>query len=265
MSEIKYLDLSQFLHDNLRLRTFPVAVKLLDAPVFPDKTVRPKSRLGKKITICMGVSMARMYGWTVGLAKEDIVCVPAMISFGFTGAKNQVETVGKLFCEVSFSKDRETGQNEASQMSLIPSKQIQALLIAPLNKAGFEPDSVAIYGNPAQIMRLVQAWTYLTGERVTGLFGGKVECTEYLTAPIRTGKPRVAIPGGGDRIFSMTQDDEMVFSLPASGLQSICDGLKLAGKKIGAKYPITFYQNFQPEFPPYYKTLAKELNIDQDQ
>jgi hypothetical protein len=35
--------------------------------------------------------------------------------------------------------------------------------------------------------------------------------------------------------------------------------LKVAGKKIGARYPITFYQNFQPEFPEPYQALGKEL------
>lgn len=262
MSDATFQELGEFLYENLRLRTMPVAVKFLKDGSFPEKTVRPKERLGKKITICMGVTMARSYGWTVGLAKEDITCVPAMISFGFTGSQNQVETVAKLFTEVTFSKDRETGAKETSSMSFIPSGELQAVLLGPLTRSDFEPDVVAVYANPAQVMRMVQAWTYSTGERVAGNFGGKIECTEYLTAPLKSGKPRVAIPGSGDRIFSMTQDDEMVFSMPASAVQKVCGGLKLAGKKIGAKYPITFYQNMQPEFPPYYKTLAKELKID---
>lgn len=262
MTEALYRDSAEFIYDNLRLKTLPVAAKFLDAATFPDKTVRPKGRLGNKITICMAVSMARMYGWTVGLAKEDIICVPAMISFGFTGSSNQADTIGKLFCDVTFAKDRESGIREASQMSFIPSREIGAVLIAPLAKAEFEPDTVAIYGNPAQIMRLIQAWTYSTSERVPGVFGGKIECTEYLIAPYKTGKPRIAIPGAGDRIFSMTQDEEMVFAMPTSGIQAACEGLQQAGRKIGSKYPITFYQNYQPEFPPHYKTLAKELGID---
>jgi uncharacterized protein (DUF169 family) len=39
-------------------------------------------------------------------------------------------------------------------------------------------------------------------------------CTEYLIAPFKTATPRIAIPGLGDRIFSMTQDDELVLSIP---------------------------------------------------
>jgi hypothetical protein len=59
----------------------------------------------------------------------------------------------------------------------------------------------------------------------------------------------------------MTQDDEMVFSLPGQGLQELVQGMREAGSKIGAKYPVTFYQNFQPEFPKPHRLLGEELGI----
>jgi uncharacterized protein (DUF169 family) len=136
-----------------------------------------------------------------------------------------------------------------------------ALLIAPLARARFEPDLVVLYGNPAQIMRFVQAWSYQEGERIVGNFGGKIECAEYLISPFKEQKPRVAVPGMGDRVFSLTQDDEMVFSLPAKGLPQLMTGLQEAGKKVGAGYPVTFFLNFQPEFPPHFKAMGKELGL----
>jgi hypothetical protein len=59
----------------------------------------------------------------------------------------------------------------------------------------------------------------------------------------------------------MTQDDEMAFTMPGGGLETLVEGLKNAGKALGARYPITFYQNFQPEFPKYYKELGSELGV----
>jgi uncharacterized protein (DUF169 family) len=102
---------------------------------------------------------------------------------------------------------------------------------------------------------------YQEGRRIKGNFGGKVECSEYLIAPFKTQAPRMVVPGMGDRIFSMTQDDEMVFSIPGKQLEGLVEGLKAAGKKIGARYPVTFYQNFQPEFPKMYMDLGKELGL----
>jgi hypothetical protein len=59
----------------------------------------------------------------------------------------------------------------------------------------------------------------------------------------------------------MTQDDEMVFSLPGHMVENLVYGLSESGKAVGARYPITFYQNFQPEFPRQHIELGKKLGI----
>ncbi len=146
-------------------------------------------------------------------------------------------------------------------MNILANDRFEAMVLAPLAKGLYEPDTVAIYGNPAQIMRMVQGRIYQSGERLHGTFGGKVECSEYLIGPFASQAPRIAIPGMGDRIFSMTQDDEMVFGLPGKDLAGLIKGLREAGNKIGARYPVTFYQNFQPDFPKPYKIMGDELGI----
>jgi len=262
MKKPNYREASEFIRDNLRLKTLPLAVKFLkDKADFPEKTRQPSVVLGKRITICQGVTMARNYGWTVGLTREDLICVPAMIAFGFSGATSPVETLGKLFCEVNFSQDVESGVKETKSMIRLENDEYGAMVFAPLQKSLYDPDAVVVYGNPAQVMRLIQALVYKESQRISGNFGGKVECSEYLIAPFKTGLPRIVIPGMGDRIFSMTQDDEMVFSIPGRLLGGLIDGMKAAGKKIGARYPVTPYQNFEPEFPQPYKVLAEELGL----
>ncbi|MBI4965717.1 MAG: DUF169 domain-containing protein [Desulfomonile tiedjei] len=257
-----YREAATFIHNDLRLKTLPMAVKFLKSKdLFPEKTRRPSTALGKKITICQAVTMARVYGWTVGVTTADLICVPAMVAFGLTPAVDQRKVLGKLFCEVGFLKDAAAAQEETGSMQFLAKGEFEAILLAPLEKATFEPDTVVLYGNPAQVMRLTQGWVYNQGQRVAGNFGGKVECAEYLIAPFKSRAPRIAIPGNGDRIFSMTQDEEMVFALPASGLEPLIQGLKEAGKKIGARYPVTFYQNYQPEFPKPYKTAGEELGV----
>ena len=262
MAQVNYQESAEFIQNSLRLKTFPVAVKFLkDKSSFPEKTRQPSIVLGKRFTICQGVTMARTYGWTVGLTKQDLICVPAMIAFGLSGAADPVETLGKLFCEVDFSQTEEYARKEVKEMVRLENEDCEAIVLAPLQKGLFDPDTVAIFGNPAQVMRMVQGLVFEEGRRVSGNFGGKVECSEYLIAPYHTQAPRVAIPGMGDRIFSMTQDDEMVFAIPGMLLENLVSGLKNAGKKIGARYPVTFYQNFQPEFPKPYKVLGETLGI----
>ncbi|MBW1724580.1 MAG: DUF169 domain-containing protein [Deltaproteobacteria bacterium] len=262
MAQMDHKESADFIRNDLRLKTFPVAVKFLkETAAFPEKTRQPSVILGKRITICQGVTMARTYGWTVGLTQEDLVCVPGMIAFGFSDAPDPAETLGKLFCEVEFSQSEEMGRNEADSMIRLENREYEAIVLAPLQKGLYDPDTVVFHGNPAQMMRLIQGLVYEENRRILGNFGGKVECSEYLIAPYKTQSPRIVIPGMGDRIFSMTQDDEMVCAIPGHLLEKLVQGLKKAGKKIGARYPVTFYQNFQPEFPKPYKVLGEALGI----
>jgi uncharacterized protein (DUF169 family) len=251
-----------YIRDEMRLKGFPIAVNYLKSPDdFPEKTRRPSIALKKRITICQAVTMARIYGWTVGLTKEDLICVPAMIAFGFSESKNPADNLVDLLCDIDLAKNPETAQKELSSMSISGNDSSQAILLAPLSKGIMEPDVIVMYGNLAQVMRMAQSLVYSRGLRISGNFGGKIECTEYLLAPYLEQKPKIAIPGNGDRIFSMTQDDELALSLPNSFLHDLCAGLEAAGRSIGARYPVTFYQNFQPKFPSQHMKLAKKINL----
>lgn len=60
-------------------------------------------------------------------------------------------------------------------MSRLENKKIKGIVLAPMGKTTFEPHTGVIYANPVQMIRMVQAWSYVTGERLKGEFGGKVE------------------------------------------------------------------------------------------
>jgi uncharacterized protein (DUF169 family) len=262
MNETSLKEAAVFIRGDLRLKSFPVAVRFLkNQEIFPEKTRRPTVVLGKKVTICQGVTMARNYGWMVGIAKEDVICVPAAIVFGFSDSSDPPASLSRLFCEATFASSKARAATEVASMSRFENGEIKGILMAPAEKASFDPDTVLIYGNPAQVMRLAQAWAYVTGERSPGCCGGKVECDEYLISPYKTQSARIVIPGHGERIFAGTQDDEVTFAAPMRFLPEIAKGLKEAGKAIGGRYPVTPYQNFQPEFPASYKVLGKEIGI----
>jgi uncharacterized protein (DUF169 family) len=257
-----YRDAANQLKGDLRLRTEPLGISFCaDAADLPEKTRRPSRVFGKKVTICQGVTMARLYGWPVGLAKDDLICVPGMLAFGFAPAADPGLELGQLFCEVGFHADMGPALQEVEALPRFSPGEIGALYLAPLDRLALDPQVVAVYGNPAQIMRLIQAAAFSVGQRVTGDFGGKVECSTYLIGPHRRDKVLVTIPGMGDRIFSMTQDDELVISFPCRYLGPLLAGLKESGRKIGARYPVTVYQNFSPEFPPPYQERARKWGI----
>jgi uncharacterized protein (DUF169 family) len=253
---------SQFIYENLRLKTFPVGVKFLKGSTeLPEKARRPSLFLKKKITICQAMTMARNYGWQMGITAEDVICILASLAFGFTTAEDARKEMVDSFFESKYKSSMEKTVTEVDQMCFLDKNEYKALLISPLQKIPILPDTMVLYGNPAQICRALQAVTFDTEKKVEGLFGGKVECPEYLIRPFKTGQPRIIIPGPGDRVFSMTADDEMILAMPYEFVERFILGLRESGKKAGARYPITFYQNFQPEFPPHYQELGKKYGI----
>jgi uncharacterized protein (DUF169 family) len=254
---------SQFIYENLRLKTYPVGVRFLKKKgEIPEKARRPGAVLGKRITICQAMTMARNYGWQVGLTGEDVVCVLASVAFGLAVSEDPRKEMADSFFESAYKSTYEKTRSEVEQMCFLDPGEYEALFMSPLHKMPVSPDTIAVYGNPGQMSRIIQAATFDTETKIQGLFGGKVECPEYLIRPMKSGQPRVVIPGPGDRIFSMTADDEMIFALPGSFLGALVTGLRESAKKIGARYPITVYQNFEPQFPLHYEKLGKKLGME---
>jgi uncharacterized protein (DUF169 family) len=128
-------------------------------------------------------------------------------------------------------------------------------MVSPLTRAAFKPDLFMIYGNPAQIMRLIQGALYIDGGTVQSASMGRLGCAAIITA-MKTGECRYLVPGNGDRIFGMTQDHEMSFLIPAAKLDTVLEGLSKT-HKAGVRYPITSFFNFEAAFPPSYQEQMK--------
>ncbi len=111
-----------------------------------------------------------------------------------------------------------------------------------------EPHLVMVFGNPARIMRLVQAGSRWTGERVRVGFGGiGGSCNEGLVRTFFEGVRRVALPGNGDRVFAATQDDELLFAFPAPWADRVEEGLEATSRR-GIRYPIPTFLNYRLPF-----------------
>jgi uncharacterized protein (DUF169 family) len=108
-----------------------------------------------------------------------------------------------------------------------------------------------VYGNPAQIMRLIHGALYNEGGSVKSAAMGRLGCATTITV-IKDDECRYVVPGNGDRIFGMTQDHEMTFLMPISKVEAVLDGL-VKTHKAGVRYPITSFFDFEATFPPSYQ------------
>ena len=247
-------ELGQALDRYIRPLTFPLALKMLKSEEeIPEKTRRPLQQMKKKIAICQGVGMARKFGWTVAMGKEDMQCTLGAAPFGFF--KNiDYFNEGNLSAGM-FTASKELGKKQEDLVDRFDHGTYSHILVAALGRTSFEPDLFIVYGNPAQMMRLVQGALYNTGGAVQSSSMGRLGCATIITA-IKKDECRYLIPGNGDRIFGMTQDYEMMFMFPPSKLDDLIDGLAKT-HKAGVRYPITSFFNFEATFPPSYQEQMK--------
>jgi uncharacterized protein (DUF169 family) len=113
-----------------------------------------------------------------------------------------------------------------------------------------------VYGNSAQVMRLVNACLFEKGGSMRTETTGRGDCTELIIRSHRSKEPQFILPCYGDRIFGMTADDEMAFTFPFAMSEQVVKGLEgtHAG---GVRYPIPVYLKYQAEFPKSYQELEK--------
>ena len=248
---------NQALSFYLRPSTFPVAIKMVDdlAMVGP-KAKRPKKQLGINMFLCQAINVSRRNGWSIYLDKNDISCASALFYLGLAKAPEAYWRG-----EFVFAPYNQTPQARARRSRSFPSfplKKYKGILISPLIKSDFEPDSVLIYGNPAQMMRLTQACVFKSGAPLNFKAQGGGSCSFEVVGPVLTNKASMVLPGNGERIFGQVHDDEMVFAIPFHKMKDIVAYLEQTHKG-GQRYPVPKYATFTPELPSDYVRLLKTV------
>ncbi|HSW35831.1 MAG TPA: DUF169 domain-containing protein, partial [Candidatus Limnocylindrales bacterium] len=133
-------------------------------------------------------------------------------------------------------------------------------------KADFDADVVLVYGNAAQVIRLVQGALYFNGGKIDSSFTGRGACGSEVVVPYQTGQCKVIIPGGGERVFAHTADDELLFAIPAGELANVAAGVEATHNNGIARIPTPFMgMRCKPVFPEKYTAVAKQFGIlDED-
>jgi uncharacterized protein (DUF169 family) len=248
-------ELQAVLQEHIRPQHLALAIKMAQAAEEVPPTLRhPAKDMGFQSAICQGISIARRYGWALALTKEDLSCPLAKVVFGFEQAIPYY-TEG-LACAEMYTESATAGAVTEAQQPKFPHGAYHAILVAPLTRAPFDPDLVVIYGNSAQVMRLVTAALYKRGGRITSSFSGRIDCADIIIQTMHTQDCQVILPCYGDRIFAQTEDSEMAFTIPRARIPEVIDGLK-GTHKGGVRYPIPSFLRYQAVFPDKYMKLEE--------
>src|SRR5574341_1514322 len=250
---VNAVDLNAQLEKFLRVSTFPLGIRTY-APgePLPEKVRIPSKHLGVKVAICQAMAIARRYGWTMEVSGDDLSCPIAKAVFGFA-ERNEFYTSGAL-AEGMYASCGEAGAKFEEALAKFAPGECGSVVAGPLGRVNFVPETVLVYGNSAQVLRLLNACLYKKGGSLKSEFSGRGDCSDIVIRGRKTGEPQVILPCYGDRVFGMAADDEMAFTFPFALAGEVLEGLEKTHAG-GVRYPIPVYLRFQADFPKSYQEL----------
>jgi len=240
-------DLAERLNQLLRLRSFPIGMKLLEDPqvmaAIPGVR-RPPA--GKKFTTCQLVTQARMAGFTLGITHDN---VPGFSNCGGIVGLNEPSDLylsGRKMEGVWF-QNREASAAHQAQMPRVPAGKYHALVVSPLRSARLDPPDICLfYGNPAQMILFINGLQWRNYQRYDFSITGESACADSWGSALKYRKVSLSIPCYAERRYGGVADDEMLMACPPADLLRAVTGLQ-GLSKAGLRYPI---MPFGPQAEP---------------
>ena len=258
MADLKRI--SEALNTYLRPQTFPLAIKMCEsAEELPEKVRLPKRDLGINISLCHTISMARRYGWTMAVDKYQS-CYVAGLSMGFLPLLPDVVDGSFQASLGLWGMKKEQQAAVIQNMPKFEHGKFKYVLIAPVEKADFEPHIILTYGNPAQIWILLSG--YLSGTGKSGLdvtLSSGAGCTNYITRAMQKDECQFALVGTGERLVPHPQDFECAFSIPISKIEKTIQGMEFGYKTGVFRYPVPTFMRYNSQHPPGYDKMRSHL------
>lgn len=221
----------------LRLKTFPVGLKMLESPDSLKESPWIR-RPDEKLSLCQLITIVRTFDWTVGGTADDLMPPSCATMLGLSEPPEYVLN-GSMRNTVWLEKREDAMQCEAV-IQRIPFGKYKAFIMAPTAYDPFQPDMVIIYANPAQMSVLINAIQYDNFQRLVFYSVGESSCSDVIGRCFMERVPALSIPCYGERRFGQAADDELAIGLPSEDCARISSNLEKLYLK-GIRYPISSY------------------------
>lgn len=258
----KFPEYAEILERRLRLKTFPIAIKLLEREEdIVEGAIRPKRDLGHLIETCQGFAMSRREGKTVAMLKEDMWCFEPVVGYGIAEPPQEFMEGRNRFPDSAMTL--EIAGNWARNFPRLKVGKYIGTMSAPLRTANFEPNLVLIYCDPSQLTSLLIAIECVYGRDLTCRLSGHAACVYSVVPVIQTGECQVTSPCWGDRKEAIAQDYEIILSASLAKLEGLLSGLDHLAKH-GWGMPIQFFMVPECKIQESYIKIGKMLGMEMD-
>jgi len=230
-----YLKSAEELGRKLRLKNFPLGIKLLgEEKDIPPEAKRPLKDFGYHLSVCQSFHLSRYDGTEIAMLAEDMWCSEPVIGYG-------LKEPPKSFLEghTRYPADTatlEAGSRYAQELPKLEVGKYIGIVSAPLKWATFEPDLVMIYLDTMQLNMSLLGLEWKEGRNLKCNLSSHASCVYAVVPPLLSGECQVAVPCRGDRYYGMAGKDEMILTFPIGKLDEFMTGLRhLEGT--GSKLP----------------------------
>jgi uncharacterized protein (DUF169 family) len=240
-------ELAAQLEQLLRLRTFPIGMKLFESEA--EMAAVPGLRRpaeGRSYSTCQLVTRSRIAGFTLGITTANVPEFSNCSGVIGLSPPSEFFLSGRKMEGVWF-ENREAAAAHQAQMPRVPSGRYQGLVVAPLRTARLDPPDVCLfYANPAQMILFINGLQWRNYQRYEFSITGESACSDSWGHALKTRRVSLSIPCFAERRYGGVADDEMLMACPPEDLQRAVTGLQ-GLSKAGLRYPI---MPFGPQAEP---------------
>jgi len=243
----------RILEEVLKLQTKPVAIKL-----YKESANEQCSLIRYKLNLCQMVAMARYHKKVTSQEASGMVCALGASCLGLMRTPERFSSGTAVVNR--YVRDQEIGGRFMSNIYKLgdKGKQFNLVTIGPLGEVE-DPSSVILYVNPGQILPLIHANTFDSGEEISGNTVAEGALCEAIAFSVGERKVNIGFPCAGDRRFGGTQKDELIFAMPYTELFRISKNLEDLTKLGVSVYPVAPNVMWTPMMPEAYTISEEDL------
>jgi uncharacterized protein (DUF169 family)/NAD-dependent dihydropyrimidine dehydrogenase PreA subunit len=221
-----FADWVKVLKSTLGLRWEPVAIRLYAAgEPLPDLPL-PAERL----RYCQSLMAARR-GRGYLMPANRHACPDGTAILGLTELAPKLAS-GELYQLFHKLDSDEAARQMVAERPHLPPRSIEATAVMPLVNTIFEPQVIAVFAQPEQVMWLCMSASYYTGHRFDFHASGyNAQCVETTLIPYLSGEPNISFGCYGCRASSDISDDLMFMGIPTALMPTLVIGLQELGSK----------------------------------
>ncbi len=228
----------------VKLRYPAVALKFVeDESIVPDGAFCPYRDKNKHIALCQAFALARRQGKVVYMRKEDHWCWNPLVTYGLVDFKRGNPDFDLISSYMGIP-DKEKSDDFVEAFPKLPLGKYVGTLIAPLDKADFEPDIMLIYCSNSQLRFMLMGLMSQTASMLESSFTPLDSCVYSVIPPYYEGKYRITLPDPGEFERALTDENDIIFTVPYQKTEEFFAGLAHLDKR---SFTVNSYQPYMKE------------------